>query len=107
MIVGLATATMVESTMIMKNPSIIAHSAAQGFPEKLSPVIRLVAVLIDRTSFRLPRISRAGSSPHYSRCAARCDLWARRQGRMEGANDESPTGLCEVLGAARILLDAR
>jgi hypothetical protein len=33
MMVGLATATMVESTMIMKKPIIIAHSAFQGFPE--------------------------------------------------------------------------
>src|ERR1700712_605690 len=100
MIVGLATATMVESTMIMKKPSIIAHSAAQGFPEKPSPVTRLVAVLMYRTSFRLPRISRAGSSPHYSRCAAHCDLWPSR-GRTTDAPPATRyaplTGLCEGL----------
>ena len=33
MMVGLAIATMVESTMIMKKPIIIAHSAFQGFCE--------------------------------------------------------------------------
>src|SRR6202008_4683964 len=33
MMVGLATATMVASTMIMKKPIIIAHSAFQGFVE--------------------------------------------------------------------------
>nr|BBX81124.1 hypothetical protein MFLOJ_49110 [Mycobacterium florentinum] len=32
MMVGLAIATMVESTMIMKNPIIIAQSACHGFP---------------------------------------------------------------------------
>src|SRR3954464_13752787 len=106
MIVGLATATMVESTMIMKNPSIIAHSAAQGFPEKLSPVIRLVAVLIDRTSFRLPRISRRIQPALFTVCCPTRPL-AATPGARGSANDESPTGLSEVLGPARILLDAR
>jgi hypothetical protein len=45
--------------MIMKKPSIIAHSAAQGLPARLSPATRLVAVLIYRTSFRLRVGSRA------------------------------------------------
>jgi uncharacterized membrane protein len=33
LMVGLAMATMVESTMIMKNPIIITQSAVQGFRE--------------------------------------------------------------------------
>ena len=33
MMVGLAMATIVKSSMIMKKPTIIAHSACQGFPE--------------------------------------------------------------------------
>src|SRR5581483_9129577 len=38
MMLGLATATIVESSRIMKKPTIIAHSASQGFPA----LIRLV-----------------------------------------------------------------
>ncbi len=74
MIVGLATATIVESSMIMKKPSIIAHSAAHGLPERLSPATRLVAVLICRTSIRPPRQVSHESSPHYSRSAHRFAL---------------------------------
>ncbi|PQM44152.1 hypothetical protein C1Y40_05690 [Mycobacterium talmoniae] len=45
MILGLATATMVESTRIMKNPTTIAHSADQGFA-----VAGRVAVLMPATA---------------------------------------------------------
>jgi hypothetical protein len=46
MMVGLAMATMVESTMIMKKPIIIAHSASQGFPCGAAPGDRGAGVVI-------------------------------------------------------------
>ncbi len=46
MMVGLAMATTVESTMIMKKPIIIAHSAFHGFSRRTSPGDRGVGVVI-------------------------------------------------------------
>ncbi|GFG67331.1 hypothetical protein MKUB_48210 [Mycobacterium kubicae] len=56
---------MVESTMIMKKPTIIAHSACHGLPRYLSPVSGFVAVVI-YTPFLLPSrlwVAQESSSP--------------------------------------------
>ena len=75
MMVGLATATMVESIMIMKKPIIIAHSAFQGFPESCArPATRArlpratTALPYSKipTSFQL-RLDKMGPAPSQSR----------------------------------------
>lgn len=85
MMVGLAMATMVESTMIMKKPIIIAHSGFHGFCEcaelrvmrsqrwapeagpdgarRPPPGVRGVAVVIHPTSFRSRRTCPAPFPP--------------------------------------------
>ena len=55
MIDGLATATIVASTRIMKKPTIMAHSACHGFAVGAAPpVADLAAPWSYPTSFRLP-----------------------------------------------------
>jgi hypothetical protein len=75
----------------MKKPSIIAHSAAQGFPEKLSPATRLVAVLMSRTSFRL--LASVPQDP--ARIIHGALPFAIFGRNAEGTKNEPPTGLCE------------
>lgn len=59
MMLGLATATMVESTRIMKNPTTIAHSAGHGLPTPVSPDDgNSVLVVVTHPSTIGPRFSR-------------------------------------------------
>src|ERR1700759_1417217 len=98
MMVGFAIATMVESTMIMKNPIIIAQSACHGFPLLSAPEDARNLRSVARSARLGPMRRVPPDAPdvvmHSPRFSARQPAYRREQERYRphAANPPAATG---------------